>query len=260
MAPRAGFAASTACRLALATLRRYPITIALLTFIVFTPVWRSEWQHLRVPPDRGAANALLNFEWAKLTFVWAITMALASGMAPLVQATAARQTLSLRQRLNAVLGALLRAAGPVALAVAAITLGLVAGVVPGLVLYLILWTLGPATALRPAPVLATFRSLGNLTHRRTYGLIALTFTPLAIDIALTAALHLSLLNNLGAKLNPATAHSIYLFTAINIVRTVVWAGCAAVLCAAAGLQLSVADAMTTPTPATPVPPNAGDVD
>lgn len=256
MAPRAGFAASTAGRLALATLRRHPIAISVLTVIVFAPMWRSEWQHLRVPPDRGAANALLNFEWAKLTFVWAITMLLASGIAPLVQATATGRALSLRQRLNAMGSALLRAAGPVALAVAAITIGLVAGVVPGLALYVILWTIGPATALRPAPVLATFRSLGSLTHRRTYGLIALTFAPVAIDIALTAALHLSLLSNLGAKLNPATAHSIYVFTAINIVRTVVWAGFAAVLCAAVGYQLSTPGIGTA---APPVPPNAGDV-
>ena len=263
MAPRAGFAAASTCRLALATLRRHPIAIALLTIIVFAPLWRSEWHHLRVPPDRGAANALLNFEWAKLAFVWAITMVLAAGIAPLVQATAAGQTLSLRQRLNVIAGALLRAAGPVVLAVAAITIGLVAGVVPGLVLYLILWTIGPTTALRPAPVLAIFRSLGSLTHRRTYGLMVLTFAPLALDIALTAGLHLSLLSNLGTKLNPATADAIYLFTAINIVRTVVWAGFAAVLCAAIGHQLSVVGGVTTPTPtptsAPPVLPNAGEV-
>lgn len=132
MAARADFAASTACRLALATLRRHPLAITLLTISVFAPLWRFEWQHLRVPPDRSAANALLNFEWAKLAFVWAITMLLASGVAPLVRATATGQTLTLRQRLNAIVGALLRATGPVALAVAAITIGLVAGIVPGL--------------------------------------------------------------------------------------------------------------------------------
>lgn len=240
MTARVAFAAWPACRLAFATLRRHPVAIVLLTATIFAPLWRFEWLRLRVPPDRGAANALLNFEWAKLTFVWAITMLLASGLTPLVHAVANQQPLTLRQRLNVVVGALLRALAPVVLAVAAITIGLVAGVVPGLVLYFIVWTIGPATVLLPQPVLATLRSLGNLTHRRSYGLLALTFAPLALDIALTAALHLGLLRNLGAKLTPATAQSIYLFTAINIVRTVVWASFGALLCAAVGTQLTMA--------------------
>ncbi len=264
---RAEFSATTTCRLALATLRRYPIAIALLTITVFAPMWRAEWRHLRVPPDRGAANALLNFEWAKLTFVWAITMLLASGLAPLVHATATRQCLSLRQRLNVVVGALLRGSGAVGLAIAAITLGLIAGVIPGLVLYFILWSIGPTTVQRPGSVFATFQVLGTSTHRRSYSLIALTFAPLVIDIALTAALHLGLLPNLSAALTPTAAHSIFVFTAINIVRTVVWASCAALLCAATGYQLTInnppAPHTASPTLATAALPdeaNAGDPD
>lgn len=250
MAARAEFDASTVCRLALATLRRHPLAILFVTIAVVAPMWRFEWQRLHVPPDRNAANALLNFEWGKLTFMWAITMLLASGVAPLVDATAREQTLTLRQRLNVIVGALLRAVAPVAIAVAAVTIGLVAGVVPGLVLYFIVWTIGPVIVLQPRPVLATLRLLGNLTHRRGYGLIALTFAPLALDIAMTAALHLGLLRNLGAKLTPATAHSIYIFTAINIVRTVVWASVAALVCAAVGTHLTMAggDATVATTP------------
>ena len=232
-------------RLALRTLRRYPLATAVVVAVVFAPLCWFELHRLRVPKDRASANALLNVAWGKLAVVWLLTMLAAGGLAPLVSATAQQQRVTFAQQLRAIVRGLRYALGPSVLAAASIYFSLLLGVLPGLLLFTLLWPAGARAALQPQPILSGFRTIGERVRLRWRSLAALGLGTVAFDIATTGALHVGLLHNLGPKLPPPMRQAVARFVELNLGRSLVVATLSALLCAATATLLSAQ-------------PNAGD--
>jgi hypothetical protein len=223
-------------RLALATLRRYPIATCIVAAVFFAPLVGYEATRLKHPVDRGSANALLNMEWGKLTVVWALTMLLSSALAPLLRAVRDQQSLSLPAQLGMAAKSAVRSFIPVCIALVAIVIGIVTAVIPGLILFVRFWNVGWFASQQAPFELATLTRVADIN--RHAWVAALALCTIALDIATTAVMHTAMVPSLSGKLTPLLLHPVWLFAVINMVKTCVIAVVAALLCGASAADLT----------------------
>jgi hypothetical protein len=166
--------------LALRTLVRYLVPLAIVTAVVIAPLalvaFRAPW-----PNNLPTANMALGRAFVIGGTAWAFQLLLVAAAAPLVRAVAAGEPLSQPRALVAAFSNLVRMFVPCLAAVCAIAIGGLALVVPALVLLVLLSTTGASTERGiPAPLVASVTAVR--AQWRPVALVVLAM--LVVDVAL----------------------------------------------------------------------------
>jgi hypothetical protein len=197
--------------LALRTLGRYLLPLALLSAIVLSPII---WTMLRVPlpPHTAGARSLLVLAWVLAGSAFAFQLVLVAAAAPLARSLAAGRPLSQPDALVAGLVQLVRMLLPCALALVAIALGGLALVVPGLVLLVLLSLTGASTACGlPAPLVDSIA----VARANLRAVVLAVAAIVVVDLAIALLAQLVLAAPIVKKMKPPQ-----LATYRDLVRTV----------------------------------------
>jgi hypothetical protein len=185
--------------LALRTLVRYVVPLAMLSVLVCAPLlaiaFRSPWPH-----NLPAANLALGRAFAIAGTAWMVTLVLVAAAAPLARSVAAGAPLSQPRALVAAFASTVRMALPCLAAIAAVVVGGLALVVPALAL-LVLLSLTGASESRgmPAPLTDSVAAV----RARWRPIAAIIAIMLVVDIALAFAAWKLFTVPFAKKLTPA---------------------------------------------------------
>lgn len=185
--------------LALRTIVRYVVPLAIATFLVVAPfaalAFRSPW-----PRDLAGANFALARAFAIAGTAWIATFVLVGATAPLVRSVAAGAPLSQLRALTAAVGNAIRMALPCLAASAAIVVGGLALVIPALVLLVLLSLTGASTERgMPAPLVDSVAAV----RARWRPVVVIVGVMLVVDVALVFAAWKLVTVPFGKKLSPA---------------------------------------------------------
>jgi hypothetical protein len=198
--------------LALRTLWRYPLPLAVASVIVLSPL---VWIALRVPapPNTAGARATLVLAWLVAGTGFTLQLLLVAAAAPLARSLVAGAPLSQPRALAASLVQLLRMLVPCAVALATVAIGGLALVVPGLVLLVLLSLTGASTACGlPGPLVDSIA----VVRANLRGVVIAVAAILLLDLAIALAAQLAVAAPLVRKMKPPQ-----LATYRDVVRVVV---------------------------------------
>jgi hypothetical protein len=184
--------------LALRTIVRYVVPLAIATFLVIAPfaaiAFKSPW-----PRDLATANFALGRAFALAGLAWIATYVLVGAAAPLVRSVAAGTPLSQPRAVVAAVGNAIRMALPCLAASAAVVIGGLALVVPALALLVLLALTGASTERgMPAPLVDSVAAV----RARWRPVVVIIGVMLVVDVVLVFAAWKLVAVPFGKKLSP----------------------------------------------------------